>query len=174
MRWLSRRETPPVDVIAALPRDERVLSWGDVDASTGGGVVLASPRGLWWPGAGEPRCIGWQFVNKAVWRDDVLSIDEAELVDDLILVDRPTVSVRLSVPRDLPPTVRKRVEANVVRSEVHPLPGGAGRFVARRIPGRDGVSWWVRLEQGAVDTAPVRAAIADRLAVLGVSADLSR
>lgn len=174
MKWLRRRETPPAEVVAALPRDERVLSWADVDAASGGQVVLASPRGLWWPDVAGPRCIGWQFIDKAVWRDDVLTVIEAELVDDLILVDRPALSVRLSVPRDLPPTIRKRVEANVVRSEVHPLPGGAGRFVARRIPGRDGVSWWVRLEQGAQDSDTVRTAIAERLAVLGVSADATR
>ena len=174
MRWLRRRETPPAEAVAALPRDERVVSWADVDETSGGGVVLATPRGLWWPSPGGPRCVGWQFVDKAVWRDNVLSVVEAELVDDLILVERAPLSARLSVPRDLPPTVRKRVEANVVRSEVHPLPGGAGRFVARRIPGRDGVSWWVRLEQGAQDGEAVRAAIAERLAVLGVSADASR
>ena len=52
------------------------------------------------------------------------------------------------MPRDLPPVVRKRIETNVVRSEVLPVPGGSARFVARRIPGQDGLRWWARLEDG--------------------------
>ena len=172
VKWLRRRETPPADAVTMLGRDERVLSWADVDPASGGGVVIASPRGLWWPVSDGARCIGWQFVNKAVWRDDVLSIDEAEVVDEVLLVDRPTISVRLSVPRDLPPTVRRRVEANVVRSEVHPLPGGAGRFVGRREPGRDGVVWWVRLEPGTADSAEVRAAVSERLTALRATTQL--
>ncbi|HEV7191772.1 MAG TPA: hypothetical protein VGN35_01105 [Jatrophihabitantaceae bacterium] len=163
MGWLRRREAPPQEVVAALPREDRVLSWADVDPAGGGGVVVASTLGLWWPGPDGPRCIGWQFVDKAVWRDGVLSVDEAEVVDDVLLVDRPTVSVRLTVARDLPPTIRKRVEANVLRSQVYPLPGGAGRFVARRVPGQDGVTWRVRLEPGTSDGPSVRAAIEQRL-----------
>jgi hypothetical protein len=81
----------------------------------------------------------------------------------MILVDRPPVSTRIVNPRDLPPIVRKRVESSVVRSEVHPVPGGAARFVGRRIPGRDGVTWWVRLEPGTRDTTATRAGIAERV-----------
>jgi hypothetical protein len=72
----------------------------------------------------------------------------------------------LSRPRDLPPTIRKRVEANIVRSELLTIGGGAVRFVGRRLPGRDGVSWWARLEPGTRDTERVRAAIRARLAIL--------
>jgi hypothetical protein len=169
MWWPTRRETPPPDVLAQLPTDERVVSWADVAA---GGVVLATPRGLWWPAEGGPRLIGWERVDKAVWRDGALTLIEAEVVDDLLLVDQPPVTARLSRPRDLPPTVRKRVEANVVRSEVLPVDGGAARFVARRIPGRDGVMWWARLEAGTPDTETVRTQIAARLAQL--RADWSR
>jgi hypothetical protein len=163
MALLRRRETPPAEVVSRLPKDERVVSWGDVGP---GGVVLATPRGLWWPGADGPRLIGWQHVNKAVWRDDRLTVIEAEVVDDLLLVDRLPVSVELSTPRDLPATVRKRVEANVVRSELRVVGGGHARFVARRIPGRDGVVWWVRLESGLPDTDEVRSQVGAALAVL--------
>jgi hypothetical protein len=83
-----------------------------------------------------------------------------------LLVDRPPVAARLAVPRDLPPTVRKRVEANIVRSELQPVSGGAARFVARRVPGQDGVVWWARLENGLRPDERVRAQVADRLATL--------
>lgn len=150
-----RRERPPDDLVALLDRDERIVSWADTDA----GVVAASNRGLWVPAY---RRIGWELVDKAVWRDGVLTVTEAELVDDLLLRDLPSMHLRLTVPRDLPPTVRRRVEASVVRSEVLPVAGGAARFVARRIPGRDGVSWWARLEPGTRDTDHVRTSVRSR------------
>ena len=135
------------------------MSFADVE----GGVVVATPRGLWWPFPGGMRRIGWERVDKAVWDDGRLTVIEADLIDDLLLVDRPPVSARVVTPRDLPPTVRKRVESSVVRSEVYPVPGGAARFVGRRIPGRDGVAWWVRLERGTRDTEATRAAITERI-----------
>jgi hypothetical protein len=163
MAWLRRRETPPAEALARLPTNERVLSWGDVAS---GGVVLATPRGLWWPGADGARLIGWQHVDKAVWRDGRLTVIEAEVLDDLLLLDRPPMSVELSTPRDLPAAVRKRVEANVVRSELRAVGCGQARFVARRVPGRDGVVWWVRLESGLSDTEQVRAQVRATLATL--------
>jgi hypothetical protein len=163
MVLFHRREAPPPDVLAALPKGERVLAWGSAES---GAAVLATPRGLWWPEAHGPRLIGWERVDKAVWRDGRLTVTEADVVDDVLLVDRAPQSVDLSAPHDLPATVRKRVEANVVRSELRTIGGGLARFVARRIPGRDGVVWWVRLEGGLADTEPVRAQIDAERAVL--------
>lgn len=163
MALFHRRDAPPADVVRLLAKDERVVSWADTDA---GAVVLATPWGLWWPGAEGYRRIGWQHVDKATWRDDVLSVIEADVVDDLLLVDRAPVGVRLSTPRDLPPTVRKRVEANVVHSRVLAVTGGSARFVARRVPGRDGLAWWARLEGGTADTPQVRSALSAQLALL--------
>lgn len=163
MRLFGRRDMPPADVLALLERDERVVSWADTAA---GGVVLATPRGLWWPDASGPRLIGWQFVDKAVWRDGVLSVIQADVVDEMLLVDRAPVHAELTTPRDLPPTVRKRVEANVVKSEVLGVVGGQARFVGRRVPGRDGVSWYARIEPGTVDSPQIRSAISARLAIL--------
>ena len=159
MPWLRRRPQPPASVMQQLDADERVVSFADVD----GGVVVATPRGLWWPFPGGMRRIGWERVDKAVWTEGRLTVTEADLIDDLLLVDRPPISARVVTPRDLPPTVRKRVESSVVRSEVYPVPGGAARFVGRRIPGLDGVAWWVRLERGTRDTEATRAAITDRI-----------
>jgi hypothetical protein len=122
--------------------------------------------GVWWPGPDGARRIPWQFIDKVVWRDGALSIVEADVEDDLLLIDRDPIGVVLARPRDLPPTIRKRVEANIVRSELLTIAGGAVRFVGRRQPGRDGVVWWARLEPGTRDTEAVRAAVRARLAIL--------
>jgi hypothetical protein len=163
MALFSRRERPPADVLAVLDSDERAVSWGDTDD---GAAVVATPKGLWWPDGDGYRRIAWQHIDKAVWRDSVLSVIEADVVDDLLLVDREPVSVTITTPRDLPPTVRKRVDANVVRTQLLPVTGGAARFVARRVPGRDGVVWWARLEPGVLDDEAVRASVSRRIAEL--------
>lgn len=163
MGFLSRRERPPAEVQERLERDERVLSWADTADDR---VVVATPRGIWWPVGDGARRIPWQHVDKVIWRDGRLTVTEADVVDDLLLVERAPVSVVLSKPRDLPPTVRKRVESNIVRTELLTVTGGAVRFVARREPGRDGVTWWARLEPGTPDTAAVRSAVRARVAML--------
>ncbi|PZS12396.1 MAG: hypothetical protein DLM57_19045 [Pseudonocardiales bacterium] len=163
MALFHRREAPPAEVLAQLPKDERVVSWGEAPS---GEVVLASSRGLWWPDAQGHRLIGWEHIDKVIWRDGRLTVIEADVVDDLLLVDREPMSLELSAPRDLPVAVRKRIEANVVRSELRAVGGGMARFVARRIPGRDGVVWWVRLEAGLADTEQVRLQVSSECAGL--------
>jgi hypothetical protein len=166
MALFTRRERPPVEVLAGLAKDERVLSWAD---TADDGVVVATPLGLWWPADDAPRRILWQHIDKAIWRDGVLTVIEADVVDDLLLVDRVPVAARLTHPRDLPPTVRKRVEGNIVRSEVAAVPGGSVRFVSRRRPGQDGTTWWAHLEGSTPDTEALRSAIRARLAKLRAS-----
>ncbi|MGN6609775.1 MAG: hypothetical protein ACTHMS_22530 [Jatrophihabitans sp.] len=158
-----RRERPPAAALAVLDAGERVVSWADTDEGT---VVLVTPRGVWWPDAGSNRLIGWQHISKAVWQDGALTITEGD-VDEGIIRDRAPVSVRLAVPRDLPPAIRKRVQLNVVSTEVATIaPLGSARFVARHLPGRDGVVWWARFEPGTPDTPATRASVRARLAQL--------
>ena len=159
---LSRREKPPASVTDAFEDDERLLSWGDTEDA----VVAATTFGLWWPFPDGSRRVPWPQVDKVVWRDNSLALTEADVVDDELLVDRRTVYVTITVPRDLPPTIRKRVESNIVRTELLSVPGGAVRFVCRRLPGRDGTVWWARLEPGTRATDEVLGAISARLAIL--------
>ena len=163
MALFHRKDVPPPAAVEVVGRDDRVVSWADTADGT---HVLASRRGLWWPADESWRLIGWHVVDKAVWRDGVLTVIEADVMDDLLLVDRRPVAAPLAVPRDLPPTVRKRVEANVVRTVLEPVPGGSARYVGRRVPGEDGLRWWARLEGGTRPDERVRAAVADRLADL--------
>ncbi len=163
MALLGRRRSAPAAVVGLLEGDERLLAWGDTDAGT---VVVATSFGLWWPFPDGPRRVPWQQVDKVVWRDNVLALTEADVVDGELLVDRRPVYVTLTVPRDLPPTIRTRVEANIVRSELLSVPGGGVRFVSRRQPGQDGTVWWARLEPGTRATDEVLSAIRARLAIL--------
>ncbi|SOD74690.1 hypothetical protein SAMN05892883_3880 [Jatrophihabitans sp. GAS493] len=163
MALLSRRPRPPAEMLARLEKDERVVSWAPVVGVEEPTAVVATPRGLWWPEPDGPRLIGWHLVSKAVWRDSRLIVTEAELVDDLLLVDRPPVSLTLAEPKDLPEKVRQRVEASVVYSETASVEDGSVRFVGRRVPGQDGLSWWARLEGGATDNPPLREAVTLRL-----------
>ncbi|MBE7188755.1 hypothetical protein [Jatrophihabitans endophyticus] len=167
MALLRRREKPPAAVSALFEGDERAVAWADAagpdDTTTS---VVASTLGLWWPFDDGHRRLPWERIDKVVWRDGWLAATEADVLDDELLVERPAVRVRLTAPRDLPPVVRKRIEANVVKTEVLSVAGGAVRFVARRRPGEDGVIWWARLEPGTRLTDDIRAAVAARLALL--------
>lgn len=165
----SRRERPPAEIVDRLDRNERVVSWARTDDA----LAVATNRGLWVPAY---RRIGWEAVDKAVWRDGVLTVVEAELVEDLLLQELPPLHLRLTEPRDLPPTVRRRVEASVVRSEVLPVSGGTARFVARRVPGRDGATWWARLEPDTLDSVETRVSVRARRdeLIAGWSADQPR
>lgn len=164
MALFRRPERLPETQRAQLPDGERVLSWAD--AAADGSVVVTSPLGIWWPEPDGLRLIGWQYVSKATWHDGQLTVVQGDVVDDLLITDRPAETCGLRVPRDLPATVRKRVEANVVHSELQPVPGGTARFVARRTPGADGLTWWARLEAGTPDTPAARAEIGARLTLL--------
>ena len=163
MGWFARRERPPAEVVAAVGKDERIVSWAD---TADGGLVVVTPKGLWWPASDGLRCMQWQHIDKVIWQDGRLFVTEADVVDDLLLVDRPPVSAALEKPRDLPPVVRKRVEANIVRTELVSVPGGAVRFVGRKQPGRDGVTWWARLEPGTLDSEDLRSAVRARVEIL--------
>jgi hypothetical protein len=159
---LPRRDRPPPAVLAVLDEDERVVSWAD---TAEGDVVAATPLGLWWPFPSGLRRIPWQRVSKATWRDGVLGIVEGGVEDGLI-TDRPAVSASLTTPRDLPLVVRKRVNQNIVKTELVSVAGGAVRFVQRRRPGADGLEWTARLEPGTPATPEIRAAVLARLALL--------
>jgi hypothetical protein len=153
------RDNPPQAILDLLGDDERVVSW----APTADGALVATRFGLWWPFPDGPRRIEWQLIDKATWQDNAITVIEAELVDDLLLVDRPPISVALPEPRDLPPTIRKRVQGGVVSSELVSGGGVSMRVVGRRVPGRDGVSWWARLEPGTKDTPETRLVVHDVL-----------
>jgi hypothetical protein len=162
VRLFHKPERPPAEAVARLDRDERVVSW----APAPGGAVVATPVGLWLPG--HPDRLPWHLIDKATWRGGVLTLTPAVDAGDGVLVEQPPRAVRLDTPRDIPQTVRVRVENAIAFTRHQPLPGPESqgvrrgvRVVGRRVPGRDGVSWQLVFDAGVDrDDPAVRAAAA--------------
>ncbi len=159
MKLFGRREKPPAEAVTRLDRDERVLTWAD----TASGPVVATPLGLWLPGYEER--LPWHLVDKATWKNGILTLVPAVDTGDGVLVEQTPRAVRVTVPRDLPNTVRVRVQKAIAFTRHHPLPVDGPRrgvrVVGRRVPGRDGISWQLVFDRGVDrDDPAVRAAAA--------------
>lgn len=163
----------PGAVRAVVGPDERIVAWAGVrDAEQR--FVVATNRGVWWPD--DPaRLVLWHLITKVVWSDGVLAVTEADLADDLLLVDQDPATVRLDDPEPLQPLreqrdrvpvvgdpakltkiIRQRVEGSVVQTHLIRLSEGSARVVARKVGGSDGLAWWARLEPGTPDSIAVR------------------
>lgn len=156
-----------------LDRGERVLAWAAVSA---GGTVVATQYGLWVPDGQAMRRMGWHLIDRAAWDDGVLEVTEAREIEPGVVEDCPPLRLSLGEPGDVPPVVRARVTRSVAYTVHHPLPGGGVRVVARRIPGRDGLSWAMRYDAGTDRQDPqIRGMAAELLTqaklVIGVDED---
>jgi hypothetical protein len=139
------KDKPPGEALAGLLPDERVTAWGVASA---GDVVVATPRGLWL-GSGEDRSrLSWDAIHKATWSGDVLTVLPGVEVEPGVVEDGTPVRIPLADPRDLPAEVRTRVTRSVAYSTHHTLDGGGVRILARRVPGRDGLTWLLRFDDG--------------------------
>ncbi|MBM0237308.1 hypothetical protein JNW88_09290 [Micromonospora sp. ATA32] len=140
---------PPADR-PPLAADERVLAWAAAGNGEGDGVVVASNLGLWLPG--RAHRLGWHDILKAVWSGRELAVTPADPVAErdgyLVVADCPAETYLLVDPGDLPHQVRARVTRSVAYTAHHQVPGGAGRIAARRVAGRDGLTWTVRYDPG--------------------------
>jgi hypothetical protein len=158
VRLFGRPQRPPTEALARLEPDERVVSW----APASGGAVVATQLGLWLPG--NPDRLPWHLIDKATWRDGILTVVPAEDSGDGVLIEQPARAVRLDAPRDIPPTVRTRVQNAIAFTRHHPLPGDGRRgvrVVGRRVPGRDGVRWQLVFDDGVDRDDPAVRAVAD-------------
>jgi hypothetical protein len=158
---LFRDRRPPADAVRALDRDERVVSWATADS---GEAVVATQLGLWLPAPGGPQRIGWHLVDKVVWRAGALTVVAAEDAGGGVLTELPARTVRLTEPRDLPPTVRIRVERSIGYTRHYRLaPAGGVRVVGRRVAGRDGLSWQLVFDADTDPNDPLLRVQAERL-----------
>lgn len=163
MAFFLRQPRLPAADRPPLARDERVLAWAASDA----GVLVATNLGLWLP-ADPPGRLGWHEINKATWSGRDLAVTAAAQVEGrpgyTIVEDLPVVHFLLAAPGELAHQVRARVTRSVGPSTHHPLPGSGGvRVVARRVPGRDGLRWTVRYDQGVNFDDPVVAEVTGQL-----------
>ena len=172
------RNRSPSEVRQRLDPDERVLAWGTVSAPGSArpdgpavadnprpGYVVATNLGLWWPDD-PPRRIAWHLIVRASWSERGLTVVEADIVDDLLLAERPPRTVALEAIGKIPPVVRNRVEGSIVVTHDARLDDGPARIVARRVTGQDGHVWLARLGSGTPDSERSRAqltALVDRL-----------
>ncbi|QGN47364.1 hypothetical protein GKC29_11265 [Micromonospora sp. WMMC415] len=170
-----RPKLPPADRPPLGP-DERVLAWAAAGNGEGDGVLVATNLGLWLPGRGHR--LGWHDILKAVWSGRELTVTPAERVAErdgyLVVADCPAETYLLLDPGDLPHQVRARVTRSVAYTEAHPVPGGAGRIAARRVPGVDGLTWTVRFEPGTPADDPEVLAETDRLVAAARAATTPR
>lgn len=139
----------PGEIAPLLAADEHVLGAAPVES---GGHVAVTALGLWVPGGGEPRRVGWHLISKAVWGGDTLAVTEAGVTGHagraVLLADRAPVRYVLPRPGRVPHLVRQRVEGSI-RSRYHKeLTGGGAWFVVRKVPGGDGVELQVRPQAG--------------------------
>lgn len=99
--------------------------------------------------------LSWSEIHKAAWADGTLAVTSGVEVEPGVVADGPVRRIRLVDPRDLPAEVRTRVTRSVAYTSHHRLAaGGAVRVVARRVPGRDGLTWQLRFDDGVDRTDP--------------------
>ncbi|MFE9205236.1 hypothetical protein [Micromonospora sp. NPDC007230] len=172
MGLFNRKPKLPPAARPPLAAEERVLAWAAAGNGEGDGVLVASNLGLWLPGRGHR--IGWHDILKAVWSGRELTVTLAERVAErdgyLVVADCPAETYLLLDPGDLPHQVRARVTRSVAYTSHHPVPGGAGRIAARRVPGVDGLTWTVRYDPGTPADDEAVAAETDRLVAAARSA----
>lgn len=145
-----RKPRPPAELTAGFDSHERTLAWGETD---GDAAIVATNLGLWLPEVGR---LGWHEIDKASWRDDVLTVTRGVEVGDSFAESRPVGSWRLVAPGQVPKVVHSRVTNSVALTEHVPLGSGGGvRIVGRRVPGQDGLAWTAHLDPGISRLDPV-------------------
>jgi hypothetical protein len=156
-----RRGRPPAEALRLIDRDERVTAWG---RTADGDVVVATPMGLWLPGAAGTARVGWHEIHKARWDDGVLTLVLSVESSPGVREDAPPQRYVLGEPQGLPAEVRTRVTRSVAYTTHHRLADGGVRIVARRVPGRDGLEWAVRYDPATSRDADTDQRVADLLA----------
>ena len=144
MKFRRARLDTSVREQIAIPKNERVITWGIGDAANPEqSHVVATNAALYEQRTGQR--IEWQSVVKGTW----------EQPDFVIDFEGPGGSQRIRIPvddaRDLPAAVRDRVTDTVVVSEHRTLRDDKGaQFVARRSPDGDisDIRWSVVFDAG--------------------------
>ncbi len=147
--WARRIVLPPALVLALDP-DEQV----QVVAQLAGGESLAASRFGLWLATGEIAVRwNWERVSKARLTARTLTVVAAEEVgrtpDGIVLLqDLPPREFELVATSGLTDAVHARVRRSVAASRYLPWPGAGGWVVLRRVPGRDGLTRQIRLDDG--------------------------
>jgi hypothetical protein len=161
-----RRHRLPAGAGREFGSGEHVAAW----APYGSDYLIATNRGLWLPGRDR---LGWHEIHKATWSGRELVVTPARLVREAgsapdapadVYADDDPLRYVLTDPGELPHQIRVRVTRSVAYSTHHELPNGGVRIVARRVPGRDGLSWALRYDDGTAVIGPDHDHVAELLA----------
>ena len=148
---------PPAEVSSLLERGERALAWAET--SDGGWLVATGTRLC---GSGPTLDYRWVSVLGASWDPPVLELK--------IWTPQRVDTSALTIPQAgvLPQVIRERIMQSLVVQRHVALSGKKGvRFLARRDPETDLVTWQTVLDAGVDASDPaVAARIAESLAVL--------
>lgn len=141
MRFLARllgKEALPVGFAGELDAEEHVVAVADV--VRGGGHLVVTNRGVWFPG--EPERVGWHLVSKATWADGAMTFvvaTQEDLGRAFLLHDGPPRRFPLGEPGKVPQAVHQRVTGSIVSRERATMPDGREAWVLERhVSGRDG------------------------------------
>ncbi len=162
----ARSSTEPAEGPAERSAEEPVQRPvnGSAESDDDARHIVATNLGLWWPDE-PPRRIPWHLIMRATWSERGLTVVEADVVDDLLLVERPPRVAPLLAEGKIPPQVRKRVEGSISTTHEVRLDDGPALVIARRVTGQDGQLWLARLGPRTPDTELARAqlrALVDR------------
>ncbi|MGI5131862.1 hypothetical protein ACQEVB_34015 [Pseudonocardia sp. CA-107938] len=161
LRRLLGREVAPAGSTGALEPDEHVLAFA---ALTGGGHLVVTSHGLWFPDGEGVRRVGWHLVSKASWQGGAIvlveAVEEESLDGVVVLADQRPRRLALAEPGRVPQVVHERVTGSIRSRHHRDLPGGGAWFVQRKVPGRNGFVLQVRPDPGT-DPDVVRRFAAD-------------
>lgn len=155
MSWLQKVPAPVTELVG--PGQGRVLAWGQ---TAGDGWLVATKQRLICSDSGLD--VMWPQVLGASWDPPVLEVK----------LWRPasaaTEAITLLDAGVLPQVVRERIEASLVIQQHVVISGGKGaRFLARRDPVTDEVTWQTVLDPGLkADDPRVRERIDEALVTL--------
>lgn len=113
----------------------------------GSGWVVVTDAALWLPGAGAPRRLPWERVDRASWDRDASRL---VVVETAPLGRQPARHVLvLDHADEVLAVVHERVTATVAVQQHVAIEGSRGvRVVGRRVPGAAGLSWAVAVDGG--------------------------
>ena len=160
LRRLLGREGTPAGSVGTLHPDEHVVASA---ALTGGGHLVVTSHGLWFPDGEAPRFVGWHLVSKAAWQGGAIVLVEAveePLEGVVVLTDLPPRRLALVAAGRVPKVVHERVTGSIRSRHHRDLPGGGAWFVQRKVPGRDGTVLQVRPDPGTDPDAVAHVAAA--------------
>ena len=149
LRWPRRRLSVPDALARELQADEHVQVLAPL---VDGDVVAVTRFGMWLLSGDVAIRWNWETVSKARLAGGelvVIAAEEVGVSDDgiVLLQDLPTRRFQLAGPTGLTDAVHTRVRRSVAASRHLPWPGAGGWVVLRRVPGRNGLTTQVRLDQ---------------------------